>query len=443
MLPVQFSSQTTRLFAWFSVLTTAAIFIILPVPETMALINGLLLISLISAAILILNCPDKKSIFDRPAILLFFALFGWVIFHATFISENGNEAWRELWTQWAKPFIAMICGIGCALSYPHIKGQKFKFILLFALLFQPVLFLIDSLIHSFQIGKIVQNYWGVFDHKMSLTFFSQLMVAFAASRLNKQNNNLIWIQIVWVLIIALGFYVAAITDSVNSTIILILICTALLISKLASRKIKFSVAQSLIAIVIASIVTISLANSLQTNAKWRHISTDAKVAFDIEHYPNWQNTGALGIPLNNLNQPVNHSDYLRIAYARAGVEAIIEHPLGYGISRHAFERLVQKKYPDARIANSHNAYIDLTTAIGVPGLILLIAAILALFKQAKQSAHWGGITRWMIGSMMVYWLIDPVSRDHYFYALLLLIGLFSVLTLDLDESNPAAQTSLN
>jgi O-antigen ligase len=254
------------------------------------------------------------------------------------------------------------------------------------------------------------------------------MAAFAAARLTIPSKSFHWIQLLWLSFIALGFYIATITDSVNSVIILILICSALIGSRLVNRRIKFSIAQALIAVVIVAIISAGLTNSLQTNPKWRHVITDANIALDITHYPNWQNIGQIGLPLNQLNEPVNESDYVRIAYDKAGVEAILEHPLGYGVSRHAFERLVQKKYPDARIANSHNGYIDLTTAIGLPGLILLIAAILALFKQAKQSANWGNLTHWMIGSVMVYWLIDPISRDHYFYALLLLIGLFSALT---------------
>lgn len=135
---------------------------------------------------------------------------------------------------------------------------------------------------------------------------------------------------------------------------------------------------------------------------------------------------------------------MRLAYATAGVEMVLEHPLGYGVTRRAFERLVQQKYPDESIAiaNSHNGYLDMVCAVGFPALLLLAMVIVSVYRQLhKSSSEWARPAAWMIGIITLHWAIDPISRDHYIETYFFMIGLLATLTLiSTDQKNDAQQS---
>ena len=82
--------------------------------------------------------------------------------------------------------------------------------------------------------------------------------------------------------------------------------------------------------VVLVIGVLFVANSIQTNDSWRTFSADAKVSRDIQTYPQWKYNGAQGYPNNELGSMVSNTNYLRLAWGKAGIKLIAQNPLGYG-----------------------------------------------------------------------------------------------------------------
>ncbi len=422
--------------ALLSLLSTAALYVSLPIQHSMALRNILLLLSFISGIVLISRSGTfRVIIFSRPIALLML-LLGWVTFHAAFLSGNGGDAWEELWGQWYKPYMAMVGGLGCALCASYMRKVVFDGLLVGVLLALPLWFVVHSLVYFKNTGWVLnpatisglfyQN--TIFAHKLAFLPFVEIMAAFSFYRLlvyNKVGAKLAFL--IWLIPVAISYYIALITDTKNSLFLLSLMSGVLIVLvfyRRAPRSVSWL--HMGLAIIMVIVAVGGIYGSLKTSSQWASVSYDAKVAFDIDGIRNWENRDKYGLPRNTQNEEVSESTYLRIAYAVAGVREIAQHPLGYGVTRHAFERLVQQRNPEAKIANSHSGYIDLVASVGIPALILLLAAEIALIKQAYKSIQEHSYMIWILGMIMLHWVVDPLSRDQHVYALFLLMGYFSI-----------------
>jgi hypothetical protein len=159
--------------------------------------------------------------------------------------------------------------------------------------------------------------------------------------------------------------------------------------------------------------------------------SNLKVAVNVDKYTNWINYREFGFPNNEMGESVPESFYLRIAYANVSIRAIFEQPWGYGVTRKALERLVKQKYPDAFISNAHNGYLNLACAVGFPGLLLFVLALISIFWQLKNSSsELAHPATWMIGIYVVHWAIDALERDHFFESYLFVIALLLTMTLN-------------
>ena len=419
---------------WASLAICAVLYFVWPTIHTIALRKVLLLCGAALAIYIWIKSSERKIILSSPWLIYSGLLFAWVVLHATFISQNGGEAWRELLGQWVPPYVAMIAGIGCALASRQISTRTFNFYLLAMLSAPAIFYVFFTLIKSASTGELAIGFgsWGITDHKMSLTFYANLLAAVASAKIIEAVKSGMPVSKIypWLLLIALAFYVAFFSDSLNGFILVggCLMLTAIVIVYQLRKKIPAGAffAASLLAV----FALFMLSTSSYMDAKWKNLASNTKIAVNIDTYTNWTNYSKLGLPNNELGVPVAASYYLRVAYATAGLRTIFEHPLGYGVTRRAFERLVQQEYPDASIANSHNAYIDLVSAVGFPALLLLAMMVVAVFRQLNgSSSEWARPAMWMIGIMLAHWMLDPISRDHYFETFMFLIGLLATLTL--------------
>jgi hypothetical protein len=223
------------------------------------------------------------------------------------------------------------------------------------------------------------------------------------------------------------------SDSLNGKLLLgicVLLTCSLLIRQYWIKNLRSTIIAMVTLLIAVSFYAAT--HSSDIAARLQNFVMNTKVAANIDENTNWRNFRKNDWPANVQDDYVKASYYLRIAYATAGLKIIFEHPWGYGVTRHAFERQVQKKYPDVdvAIANSHNGYIDLVCSVGFPALILLVLAIISVYQQLnKSNSEWKYPAAWIIGIIMLHWAIDPISRDHYFETFLFIIGLFATLTI--------------
>lgn len=413
----------------------ALLYFIWPTTHTIAFRKLLLLGGAAVAVYIWYMSAKRKSITSAPWFVYATLLLFWVIFHASFLSQNGSEAWREFLGQWLPPYVALLVGIGCALASRVVSSRDYRIYLVAMLVSQSVFYLFFSLIKSVQIGELARGFhnWGLTDHKLSLTFYANLAAALACAKIIdavKSGAKLSGIY-PWMLPIVLALYVAFFSESLNGFILVggCVLLTIAIVTYLNRRKISAGVWAT--AILLSGAIIYALCTSSYVAEKLGPTASTARIALDIDAYTNWRNYPIIPLPKDEHGVQVKESLYLRVAYATAGLRTIVEYPFGYGVTRHAFERIIQQKHPDSNIANSHNAYIDLVSAVGFPALVLLALVVVSLFRQFRRSSsEWAHPAMWMIGLISVHWMLDPISRDHYFETTLFLIGLLGTLTLE-------------
>ena len=433
-------NKYTILF-WSILLLNVALFLIWPLAHTIALRKLLLLLAGIAGVVLLIKFKYRFEILKQPWLILMVALFGWVDIHAAFISQNGNEAWRELLGQWVPVYIAILAGIGMGLSATKVDESWFAWLLLVCALALPGFYLVENFIKWMQVGYLPIGYMlpgepnnvqAGTDLKMSLTFSLEMLVPFSCVKLLEfwKRTGKFTLRSVWVLPLVLALAVASISLIKNFMVLLaISVILTLLVQGLRSGFLNMQ--RMLLGVVGLVLLSVFVVNSSITIHKfWQRSVSDTRIAWDIDHYQNWKNFVKFGLPQNVYGETLSETYYLRLAYAHAGFRDALENPLGYGVTRKAMERIEQQKDPEVSLANAHNGYLNLSCAVGMPAVILLVLTMTAVFRKLKQSSSkWATPAIWMTGFYLLHWAMDPLERDHFFEMFLYVISLMLTLVL--------------
>ena len=119
---------------------------------------------------------------------------------------------------------------------------------------------------------------------------------------------------------------------------------------------------------------------------------------------------------------VKGQDGGRVILMRAGMQLVLENPLGLDGSRQSYERLIRVKCngaPELNFANSHNSWIDLSLALGWTGGALFFTMLLYFIRYSVVIF---GDEEYMpiiatLGLLAIFWLIrgffDTLYREHY------------------------------
>jgi len=172
---------------------------------------------------------------------------------------------------------------------------------------------------------------------------------------------------------------------------------------------------------------------MKINNGWETLYEDAKIAIQIDRYPHWQNTAKMGYPNRDDGQMVVSNNYERVAWATAGLRAIIAYPKGVGVLSHPFAR-----HPNVSSKNqinpisprlaTHSGWVELGLAFGIPMLTLIFSALLVTFFVAACRPYPAQMT--VLGIVVVIttlYMVGEVTTGHgieiLFYLLALLPGL--------------------
>jgi hypothetical protein len=171
---------------------------------------------------------------------------------------------------------------------------------------------------------------------------------------------------------------------------------------------------------------------------------DTKTSIQIEKYPNWQNPSVMGYPQNATGEVVKANTYERVAWAVAGIQIFLpENPLGLGILKQPFTRLVKEKYPISgdSIPGSHSAWVDIALAFGYPGIFLFLASLLfTSYLSISANSPFKNLVGLMSIGLILLYTVGEISSQHSIEILCFLIGLISTLLLPIQ--NPSIGTSL-
>ena len=112
----------------------------------------------------------------------------------------------------------------------------------------------------------------------------------------------------------------------------------------------------------------------------------------------------------------------RIMLMRAGSRMVLEHPLGLDGSRTSYQKLMTERCghpPVLHFSHAHDGWIDTALALGVPGILILLALFLQLMRIGFRNLDHSGARPWAISLVLVagFWALrgftDSVYREHF------------------------------
>jgi hypothetical protein len=119
---------------------------------------------------------------------------------------------------------------------------------------------------------------------------------------------------------------------------------------------------------------------------------------------------------------VKGQDGGRVILMRAGIQLVLDNPIGLDGSRQSYERLMRVKCngtPVLHFANAHNSWIDLALALGWAGAILFLMIFLYFLRYSLTTACEKEFVPILValGVFAVFWIIrgffDTLYREHY------------------------------
>ena len=415
-------------------------------PETI-LIRHICLIS--GAAIGLYQIVHFRALLIKKSALpawLLLGLFIWAIFHLLFLSSNVELQLHEFKTIWKRTTLGAIFALGLGLALAHVEPQKrrgFLPILYLGLIAPTLIYIFKySLTHNAQAwGLQIPEYLkqGVsgtfYIAKTSYVCFCLPTLAVALGQLLLSIRNHIWLSwsnAVYALSIPAIFFVFYAENIKNGVIygtLLILIFAVLLLLVNFKQHWRKKVAFIGLASVL---VGMFLVNHVQKNESWRTFRADMVIALDTELYDHWKFFGAKGYPNNESGKMVSVTNYERLAWGKVGLFLVPDNPLGYGLIEESFGKLTKQKWPESSLRQSHSGWLDLTLGVGIPGLILVWAAMLSSFMLLGRVSQgvitpWVNTCRWILLASLMMWFTTEISQKVFFDVLIFWIALSSGL----------------
>ncbi|WP_153114683.1 O-antigen ligase family protein [Rhodocyclus tenuis] len=367
----------------------------------------------------------------------------WFVMQAIFISPETSWALGELKGQWLPALAALIAGVLLAKGISGTSSTRFinaatlMLGIVFVFSLQALIAVAQSLLHWLTTGALLRGLVPLTGGKLEMSFILNILLAFLTVDLlgrSTGRGRLLPVPLTVNLVcLSVALFAMYLAGARNGTIGLIFLSLSALFLYLYDQYPRIG-PQRTAAIgigVLALIGAFSWA-SYQADARWKVFGETAQLAWDIDNHEEWHRT-SLPRPLLANGQPADESAYNRISWIRAGLRVIAEHPAGVGYGRNAFGHALREHYPHYR-GHSHSGFVDLGSAVGLPGLLLWIAFMASLIWHGWKEFF--GRERRLAGLVLVFlgtgftgrMLIDSVNQDHMLQIFFFLTGVLLVVS---------------
>jgi O-antigen ligase len=171
---------------------------------------------------------------------------------------------------------------------------------------------------------------------------------------------------------------------------------------------------------------------LQKNDSWNTLISDARLGLKIEQNPQWKYAGEYGLPVDEYGRAAYTTNYMRVAWFKAGLQLAVNNPLGYGLVEDSFRALSRIQWPEASpsLSHSHSGWLDLLLGLGFPGLLLILGALFCNVLQSREVAlPWRPLVFWGLMANFALWITTEVAATVPFSALIFWVSWASGLTL--------------
>jgi len=388
-----------------------------------------------------------KSMNSLPFIFMGL-FFTWVIFHYWFFSQDEVIQLQELKSTWLRVLLGTVLAWGTGLAIlrrPILINYLWAGLLagIFAVYVQYVP-------KALAAGKFfAPDYHGyLFDAKINGVLVGTLVVAgLTGTAIDfyrcRQFKILKWELALWIFGVFLTLYsYVFIYDTRNGLGLAAILLVGLIVSLslwTGWKVFKQGMTKDL-RLAALSIITLTIFagtfiyQQLQHNQGWITLLEDAKIAVQIDKYPEWQTSNTSGIyPKSESGRSVAGNNYERVAWAVVGVKMLQQNPLGLGVLHNPFNKLLRKDFPLATAAATHSGWIDIALSFGLPGLILLWGIVFSIFYLGICSGGPFKITvTIMISMIFLLYLVGELNFKHTIEILFYWLAMLSVLQLPKD-----------
>jgi hypothetical protein len=446
--------HSTRSFAILSALIiciSTVLLAIWSIRDTIALRNVLLVLGALVALFLIkqyLKQPQKiasNSIWHYAPIILSACTLVWVGIHYLVFSQDSALQLKDLTSTWVRVLMASMIGAATGLV---IKDNPQRSQYLWFGIFCSFAYLLVHYLEAYaQSGALfMPDYYftSPFSNKINTVLMGGLFIAAICgasataltSKYSPSYPRIIYIY--WAIAVAIILFAyTTIIDTRNglgvglillSAWVLYVFCV-MLGRQLLTRTLNWK--RGLLILLPILFIFIFVQQHLNINRGWNNFFEDIAIGFQIDEVPNWQNIQKFGYPKTPSGEQVYPNNYERAAWAAAGVRTIQENPLGYGLLEHSLGKMIQKSYPEAVIRSSHSAWVDFGLAFGIPGLALVLSALISTIALAIRSYSPNKlVVVWMALSLLIIFTIAEVSSNHTIEILFFCIALLNTMALE-------------
>ena len=411
-----------------------ALFSLIPlwnIPHTIAaryVCEGLLLILILSSSL------DWKPLLRKSKLITLF--FAYLLIQLFFFSTDLKSGLSGFKSEWMHFILFTLVGAGAGLIVSKQKSESTLLYIGAAFTIPLLIHLILSVIKGIEIGAVPWRYWGINEHHGDLGYTALQAV---------------------VLLLAYALCVAKTRSQQALSLILILACIASPLIAQSRAGVIFALAgiaftsttYFLVAqkkrdvgikgffILITLVICIGFLVKMGISAdptRWSGAFSRALVGFHGDPdsiYCNGINSLRNSLKADGVAitpqieagiKSVEDGDGARVMVARSGLRMALENPMGINGSKQAYQIAIARfcgKPPAIVISNTHNAWIDTSLAIGIPGAILLLLVLLNYgwqgFRMIRQGNQINPFALALFVSASIWILrgvLDSTLRDQ-------------------------------
>ena len=432
-------------------------------PGTIALRNSTLAVLMLCTVFLFASVRrvNVGFVFKQPAMIGLFALTGWLTISLLWAVEPRLSI-GELKGQWLISVACAVTGgllasVAALVSKDGVrKGAQAVFLGLLGLVVLHDLFYLAywsetgdipfrsapvldfaNIISVVKEGKpFAEGVSGNNGDKFS--YVSNMLAAFVvAELLQRVLFKKSWITISWPLLLLSGVAVLVCTYLLNfrngniGLLLLIAFAGFMVLVRLAKQ---WPLKKTGIVVSVFAISFVGFAGALyKADARWQSFAETVSIALDTKTHQAWRLKGE-PYPLLQSGQRVDKSNYERVAWITEGIKLVADNPMGTGYNRNAFGDGIDRKYQMNGVyrgGHAHSGLIDFAIANGVPGLILWLAFLGALFYTGWVAFMGGQIApamalMFIVSGFFSRSMVDSNIRDHMLQQFMFLSLFFAV-----------------
>lgn len=368
-----------------------ALFSLIPlwnIPHTIAaryVCEGLLLILILSSSL------DWKPILSKAKLTILF--FAYLFIQLFFFSTDFKSGLSGFKSEWMHFILFSLAGAGAGLIASKQKSEKMLLYLGAAFTIPLLIHLSLSVAKGIEIGAVPWGYWGINEIHGDLGYtalqagvlLSAYFLGVAKTHSQKILSSILTLACIISPLIAQSrggviFTLAGITFT--------FITYFLIVQK--NNKFSFKGLLILVSLVICVGFLVKMGISADP-ARWGGAFSRALVGFQGDPkalYCNGIDSLRNSLKANGIAitpqieagiKSVEDGDGARVMAARSGLRMALENPMGINGSKQAYQTAITKfcgKPPAIFISHTHNAWIDTSLAIGIPGAFLLLLVML-------------------------------------------------------------------